>query len=416
MALTDAQIRKAQPAAKPFKIPDGDGLHLLVRRNGAKLWRFRYYRPRSGAENMLSFGAYPETSLKLARQKRDDARRKLAAGLDPSAERRAEREAANDTFELVAKEWLAQRSPHAKPDGRSKVKRFSKATYEKAEWLLGLVGNLATMPVRDITAADVLRQLRKIEARGKHETCHRVKQRISQVMRYAVASGRADADPTLSIRDALAPVETQHHAAVTNPAEVGALLRAIDDYQGQPAVVYAMRLAPHLFVRPGELRRAEWSEFELDGDEPTWRIPAEKMKMPERHVVPLSTQAVAIIRELAQIETGSKYLFPSLRSKDRPLSENGVTAALRRMGYTGEQMTWHGFRTIASTLLNELGHNGDLIELQLAHKERNQVRAAYNRAERLKERRAMMQSWSDYLDQLKDAKSNVVPIKKGRRA
>ncbi len=240
-----------------------------------------------------------------------------------------------------------------------------------------------------------------------YETAHRVRNRISQVFRYAIATGRATRDPTADLKGALAPVPTEHRPAVVTPAEVGGLLRAIESYQGQPAVMYALRLAPMLFVRPGELRAAEWIEIDLDGT--VWRIPAAKMKMDKRHIVPLSTQAVAILGELTALTGTGRYLFPSLRTTQRCMSENTLNAALRRLGYAKDQQTAHGFRTIASTLLNELGFPPDLIELQLAHKPRDKVRAAYNRAER----RAMMQAWADYLDGLKTG-AKVTAIGQGR--
>jgi integrase len=391
MKLTEAAIRAAKPRQKPYKLSDGYGLHLLVVPAGSKLWRFRYRY--GGKENMLGLGRYPETTLKQARAKALDCRRQLDNGIDPAVSRQAAREARDESFGAVAEEWLAKQN-------------FAPVTREKAVWLLSFVDRLKGRPLREITPADLLRELRKIEARGLHETAHRVKQRVSQVYRYAVATGRADHDITASLRGALAPVNVKNRAALTDPADVGALLRAIDGYQGQPSVMYALRLAPLVFVRPGELRAAEWSEFDLEAAE--WRIPAERMKMGERHIVPLSRQAVAILEELHAITGRGRYLFPSLRTSERCISENTINAALRRLGYGKHEQTGHGFRTIASTLLNETGWHPDLIELQLAHKPRDKVRAAYNRAERLAERRKMMQAWADYLDGLKVAKRGKV--------
>lgn len=253
--------------------------------------------------------------------------------------------------------------------------------------------------------------LRRIEGRGIHETAHRARQRCAQVFRYAVQTERAERDPTVDLKGALAPVVTEHHSAITEPARVGELLRAIDGYTGHAVTAYALKLAPLMFVRPGELRHAEWTEFDLDGDEPHWRIPAEKMKMREQHVVPLAKQAVVLLRELQLLTSRGRYVFPSLRTGTRPMSNNTVNAALRRMGYAADEMTGHGFRSLASTCLNEQGYHPDLIELQLAHAERNQVRAAYNKAQRLPERRKMMEAWADYLDGLRISR-NVVPIRR----
>jgi integrase len=338
-------------------------------------------------------------SLKRAREKRDEARSLIADGVDPSLKRQAEKLAHADTFEAIAREWLAKQP-------------FTEKTLEKAEWTFNdlIFPFIGSRPIKSITAPDVRTSvLRRLESRGKHETAHRTKQRIGQVFRYAIATGRAERDVTADLRGALAPVVTTNHAAVTEPAKIGELLRAIDGYHGQPATEAALKLAPLVFVRPGELSAATWAEFDLDGAE--WRIPEERMKMREYHLVPLSRQAVTILRDLHPVTGPDGYVFPGLRDPNRPMSENALTAALRRMGYTGDEMTAHGFRSIASTALNELGYEPDVIELQLAHRERNKVRAAYNRAQQLPKRRAMMQAWADYLDGLK-ASGNVVPIHK----
>ncbi len=394
--LTEARIRHAKSKEKPYKLRDGRGLYLLVTPAGARLWRFRYRQPgtaragRGCRESMLGLGAYPDVSLKMARDRRDDARKLIAAGADPAAVRRAERIGQENTVEAVTKEWLAKQ-------------RFSPATLEKAEWTFQdlIFPYLGSKPVAQVTAAEILAVLRRLEARGKHETAHRTKQRISQVIRYAIATGRAERDPTADLRGALAPITVTSYPAITDPLKVGGLLRAIDGYSGQPQVAAALKLAPLVFVRPGELRAAEWSEFNLDSEQPEWRIPAERMKMGELHIVPLSSQAVAILRELRPFTAGGRFVFPSLRSRSRPISENTIGAALRRLGYSKDEMTTHGFRAMASTLLNERGVPPDVIELQLAHAERNRVRAAYNRAQRITERRSMMQTWADFLDGLK---------------
>jgi integrase len=384
--LTEGRIRSAKPKSGPYKLRDGGGLFLLITPTNARLWRLRYKV--RGRESMLGLGSYPATSLKAARAKRTELRADLESGKNPSAERRAERASSANTFETIAREWLAKQS-------------FAPATLEKARWTFEdlLFPFIGSRPIAALTAPELLEVFRRIERRGKHETAHRTKQRVGQVVRYAIATGRAVRDPTGDLRGALAPIKVTNRAAITDPREVGQLLRAIDGYAGHPVVEAALKLAPLVFVRPGELRGAEWGEIDVAKAE--WRIAAHRMKMREQHFVPLSRQAVAVLRELEPITGRTRYAFPSPRSSERPLSENALTAALRRMGYTGEQMTWHGFRAMASTLLNERGFAPDVIELQLAHRERNEVRAAYNRAQRLDERRAMMQRWADYLDELR---------------
>ena len=402
MPLTDTAIRNARTAEKAYKLPDGGGLVLLVNPNGSKWWRWRYrFR---GVEKMLSFGVYPEATLKLARERRDEARHLLARGIDPGAKRRVERASQANTFEAIAREWFDLNQ-----------KKFAEATIEKTRWTLEglLFPSLGSRPIGEITAPEILATLRPLEARGKHETAHRTRQRASQVFRYAIATGRAERDPAADLRGALASVTTRHHPAVTEPTRVGELLRAIDGYQGQPSVGCALRLAPIVFVRPGELRAAEWSEFDLERAE--WRIAANRMKMREPHLVPLSRQAIEILRDIHPLTGSGRFVFPSIRTSARPMSENTLTAALRRIGYSGTEMTVHGFRAMASTCLNEQGWAPDVIELQLAHTERNKVRAAYNRAERLPERRKLMQSWADYLDGLRTGGKNVVGIRAGRQ-
>ena len=270
---------------------------------------------------------------------------------------------------------------------------------------------IGSRPIAKLGPGDVLKVLKRIESRGTHETAHRTRQRCAQVFRYAVQTERAERDPTADLRGALAPVVSEHFATITEPVRIGELLRAIECYAGHVVTAYALKLAPLVFVRPGELRHAEWTEFDVDGHEPQWRIPAEKMKMRAQHLVPLSSQAVALLRELQPVTGRGRYVFPSLRGGSRPMSENTVNAALRPLGYATDEMTGHGFRSLASTCLNEQGYHPDLIELQLAHAERNQVRSAYNKAQRLPERRKMMQAWADYLDGLR-AGANVVPIRR----
>jgi integrase len=388
MPLTDTAIRMAKPRPKPYKISDGAGLALLVTPQGSKWWRLRYSY--EGREKMLSVGIYPDVSLKLARERRDDARKLLAQGVDPSAEREKERSSRDLTFALLAREWLD-----------AQEQKLTMATRNKARWMLEsfVFPKLGKRPIGRITAAELLSVLREIEERGHHETARRTKQRCGQIFRYAIATGRAERDVSADLRGALAPVTTQHRAAVTDPGAVGELLRAIDGYDGQPVTRAALRIAPYVFVRPGELRAAEWREIDLNRAE--WRVPGSRMKMKEEHVVPLAKQVAALIRELHPLTGGGRYLFPALATANRPMSENTLNGALRRLGYSGKEMTAHGFRALASTRLNELGWAPDLIELQLAHKERNAVRAAYNRATRMEERRKMMQAWADHLDELR---------------
>jgi integrase len=309
--------------------------------------------------------------------------------VDPSVQRKTKQMEKAETFQAIAHEWLDLRA-----------KTMATVTLQKAQWLLGLVmPRIGKRPIREITPPELLAVLRKIEARGLHETAHRAKQKCGQVFRYAIATGRAERDITADLRGALAQVVSKNHAAITDPGKIGALLRAIDSYEGQPVTAAALKLAPLVFVRPGELRAAHWSEIDLVGAE--WRIPAERMKMGEQHIVPLCRQAVAILGELKPLTGFGDFVFPSLLTLTRPMSNNTVNSALRRLGYTSDEMTGHGFRSMASTLLNEQGFPPDVIELQLAHAERNKVRAAYNKAQRLAERRKMMQAWADYLDGLR---------------
>jgi integrase len=393
--LTDKALKALRPRGKPYKRADEKGLYVLVRPDGALWWRFKYRWQRR--EKLLSLGIYPDTSLKLARDKRDDARSQLAGGVDPSVARRAEKRVEADSFEAVAREWLGKLSLKATTVEQL---RHRLETYSFSQ--------IGRYPIATITAADLLAMLRRIEARGTHETAHRVRSLVGRVFRYAVASGRAERDPSADLRGALASVDGRHFAALTDRKRVGDLLRAIDGYQGQPAVMAALKLAPLVFVRPGELRGAAWAEFDLKAGE--WLIPAARMKMGRDHIVPLSTQALATLEDLKQHTATGVLLFPSLRAKDRPISENTLNACLRSLGYSKDEQTAHGFRSIASTLLHELGYASDVIELQLAHAEKNKTKAAYNRAERLTERRKMMQAWADYLDCLR-AGASVTPIR-----
>ena len=387
MNLTDTAIRNAKPAAKPIKLYDGEGLYLLVSPAGHRGWRFKYFF--GGKEKLLSFGRYPEITLKVARERRLEARRLVAIGTDPSAERRAERAARADTFELLAREWLeVQKGSLSEKTFLNKQERFEAFVFPY----------IGKRPIAQLKAVDILPLLKKVEARGRNETAHRVRSECGNVFRYAVVTGRAERDPTVDLRGALASVVRRNRAAIVDPSRLGELMRAISGYRGDISTEFALKLLPLTFVRPGELRGAAWDEFNLKGAE--WRIPAARMKMRELHVVPLSTQAVTLLSDLHTLTGKGYYVFPSIRSKDRPISDNTINAALRRLGFSADEMVAHGFRSTASTCLNELGWHPDLIELQLAHAERNESRGAYNRAQRLAERRKMMQAWADYLEEL----------------
>ena len=402
MKLTDTKIKNAKPQERPYKLFDGGGLYLLIARQAdgtaSRWWRLKYrFR---GREKVLALGVYPAIGLKAARAAAAVARKALLCGVDPSVEKASAKLVQSDTFKAVAEEWLGMQA-----------KKLATVTLSKARWMLETFTypRLGDKLINEIKAPEMLAALRAIESKGHHETATRTKQRVGQVMRYAIATGRAERDITADLRGALAPVPTKNRAAITDPSRVGELLRAVDGYQGEPATAAALKLAPLTFVRPGELRGAEWREFDLEAAE--WRIPPERMKMGEAHIVPLSRQAIEILTGLRATSHKTRFLFPSLRTRDRPMSENTLNAALRRLGYTAEQMTAHGFRAMASTLLNEQGFPPDVIELQRAHAERNKVRAAYNRATRLPERRKMMQAWADYLDALR-AGANVVPLRR----
>ncbi|MBF0131159.1 MAG: integrase arm-type DNA-binding domain-containing protein [Magnetococcales bacterium] len=400
MPLTDTATKQAKPKEKLFRLSDAGGLYLEVTPSGGKLWRLKYRF--GGKEKRLAFGVYPEVSLKQARERRDEARRLLAEGIDPGEHRKITRamdkSRTEDTFEAVAREWFSKFSPTWAETHSSKIIR--RLEVDIFPWLGG-------RPVKEISALELLTVLRRIEDRGALDTAHRAKQNCGQVFRYAVATGRAEYDPSSALRGALPPAKGGHFPSIVEPQAVGELLRAIDGYSGSYVTKCALRLAPLVFVRPGELRHAEWAEFDLDNA--TWTIPGEKMKAGEKHIVPLSIQAVAILREIQPLTGSGKYVFPGERTTTRPMSENTVLAALRRMGYPVGAMTGHGFRSMASTILNEQGWHRDAIERQLAHGERDAVRAAYNHAEHMPERKKMMQAWADYLDQL--AGRNVVPIK-----
>lgn len=389
--LTDAAIRRAKPAGKPVRLYDSGGLYLEISPRGGRYWRQKYRF--DGKERRLAHGVYPDVSLAEARARRDEARRLLAAGVDPGQQRRARgatrADAAADAFEIVAREWLATR-PWV-PGYRVKVEAW--LTNDVFPWI-------GARPVGEIDAPELLAVVRRVETRGAIESAHRILQNCGQVMRYAIATGRAQRNPCADLRGALRPAPERHHAAIVEPAELRPLLLAIDGYTGTHVVRCALRLAPLVFCRPGELRTAEWSE--IDEDAAQWNIPAGKMKMRRPHIVPLSRQALEILADLRPVTGTGRYLFPGLRTPSRPMSENAITAALRRLGFDRNTMTGHGWRATARTILDErLGFRPDWIEHQLAHTVRDPNGRAYNRTAHMAERRAMMQAWADYLDHLR---------------
>lgn len=400
MALTDTACKNAKPKDnKPTKYADEKGMYLLVNQAG-KYWRMDYRF--ADKRQTLALGVYPEVSLKEAREKRDEARRLLAEGINPNEHRKIVKATktlqVENSFEAVAREWFAKYKP-TWSDGHAEriIRRLERDIFP---WL-------GKRPIGDIEAPELLAVLRRIESRNAIETAHRAMQNAGQVFRYAIATGRAKHNPAADLVGALAPVVKTSFPTITDPAKIAELLRAIDGYQGTLETKCALRLAPLVFVRPGELRQAEWCEVDLDNAR--WVIPAERMKMREKHIVPLSSQAVAVLRELHPLTGHGQYVFPGARSKKRPMSENTINAALRRLGYDKDTMTGHGFRHMASTLLNEQGWNRDAIERQMAHAERNSIRATYNYAEYMPERIKMMQAWADYLDALK-AGAKVIPM------
>jgi integrase len=406
MPLTDAAIRAAKPRAKAVRLFDGGGLYLEIAPSGGRWWRLKYRF--GGKEKRVSLGVYPavplagrkdkQTGLWIdgARDRRDRARQLLAKGIDPSDHRKALKSAQEDrvanSFELVAREWFAKFAPQWAPThGDKNLRRLERDIFP---WL-------GARPIGDVTAPDLLTAMRRIEGRGVGEAAHRARQICGQVFRYAIATGRVERDPTADLRGALAPVRGRHLAAMTDPKAIGGLLRAIDAYEGYLVTKSALRLAPLVFVRPGELRGAEWAEIDLERAE--WNIAAERMKMRVAHLVPLARQAIEILTELRPLTGGGRYVFPCARTTGRPMSSNAILAALRRMGFPKEQMSGHGFRALARTVLDEvLGVRPDFIEHQLAHAVRDPLGRAYNRTSHLPERRAMMQQWADYLDNLRD--------------
>jgi integrase len=395
MPLTDAAIRAAKPKLdqKTTKLSDGGGLFLQVERGGGRLWRLAYRF--NGKQKLLALGSWPAVSLRAARSQRGEAKSLLASGVDPGRQRKAEKLrvgiAATNTFALVTRELIEKKRREGK----------TAATVEKNEWVLSFaLPILGERPIGEIGSPDVLAALRKVEERGRHETARRLRALVGQVFRYAVATGRASGDPTVALHGAITAPVVRHRPAITNAADFGGLLRAIDGYRGDGGTRIALQLLALTFVRPGELRNAAWPEFDLDAA--VWIVPAARMKMRREHRIPLTRQAIKLLEELRPLTGRYRLLFPGQRTTDRAISENTLNGALRRLGYTQDQMTAHGFRAAASSILNESGKfNPDAIEAQLAHQEADAVRRAYKRAQYWDERVRMMRWWADRCDELK---------------
>ncbi|MGH7025424.1 MAG: tyrosine-type recombinase/integrase [Caulobacteraceae bacterium] len=404
MALSDTAIRALKPRERPFKLSDSGGLFLAVTPTGGKLWRWKYRH--AGKQKLLAIGRYPDVSLKEARAKRDAARKLLATGKDPSVEKKkaalAAKLGAINTFKAVAEEFITKREGEG----------LATVSLDKCRWLLRLLEpGLGRRPIAEIEPYELLHVLKKVEASGRRETAKRLRAFASQVFRYAVATTRAKHDVAADLKGALVAPTTKHHAAIIDPNGVGALMRAIGGFEGQPVTQWALRLAPHVFVRPGELRQAEWPEIDLEAA--IWRIPGRRMKMKREHAVPLSTQSVTILTEAKAVTGEGHYVFPGIGTAGRPMCENTLNSALRRLGYSGDEMTSHGFRSTASTLLNESGKwSVDAIERALAHGDTDNVRAAYHRGAHWAERVRMAQWWSDYLDMLRDG-AEIIPFRHG---
>lgn len=401
MPLTDTAIRNTKPRERPFKLADTGGLYLLVSPSGGKLWRLKYRM--DGVERKLALGQYPSVSLADARKARDVARASAAAGNDPAAAKRRQRIAARlsvaNTFGGIADEYIGK----AEREGRAPA-TIAKLRWA-SDWLAPAIGH---RPIEQIEAHEILAVLQRQERAGALETARRTRAFAGRVFRYAVATARAKSDPAALLRGAVTSPRPKHLAAIVDPVRVGDLLRAIDTYSGFPITRLALALAPHVFVRPGELRRARW--VEIDFEKAVWRIPAERMKKRREHAVPLSRQALDILRQLKAISGDSPLIFPAQGKPGRPLSENTLTAALRRMGFASDEMSIHGFRAMASSLLNESGKwHPDAIERALAHRDGDQVRAAYHRGAHWKERVQMAQWWSDELDGLRK-RGRIIPI------
>ena len=389
MPLTDTAIRGTKPTDKPQKFFDGNGLFLFVAPSGTKSWRWKYRF--QGREKLLTFGTYPELSLKEARERCAESRKLLGGGIDPSVQKKTISRAWKSTFEAITREWHDNKKS-------AWSERYAEDVLERI--VSNIFPYLGNRPINEITPPELLSVLRKIEARGAIYQANRIRETCSSVFRYAIATGKAERDTAADLRGALKPHVTTSRAAITEPEEVGGLLRAIDGYTGNFVTKCGLQLLALTFLRPGEVRLGEWHEIDLD--EKLWRIPAKRMKMRLDHLVPLSIQACAILEELRKLTGRGHLMFPSLRSSHRAISDATFIAALRRMGFEKDEMCAHGFRSMASTILNEQGYPADAIEKQLAHNPRNKIRGIYNRAEYLPERRKMMQEWADYLTELKE--------------
>ena len=399
MKLSEFTIRKAKPKEKPYRLSDGDGLFLLIKPGGSKLWQMRYKLQRK--ENVLSFGRYPIVSLSEARSRRAKARKQLSDGIDPAEQRDLDRLTAADearqTFGLVANEHIE----------RIKLNGAAASTISKTEWLLkNLAAPLADRPIKQIAPAEILDLLQRIENSGRRETARRLRGTISTVFKLAIVTLRADADPTIPLHGALLPPKVVGRAAITDEAEFGKLLNALDEYDGWPTIKAALQFLILTCVRPGEVRGAKRDEFDLGNK--VWRIPAERMKMRQPHDVPLSDQALRVLKDIWPFSDGAELVFPSIRSKHRPLSENAFNSALRRMGYDKDEVTAHGMRASASSILNSRGYDSDVIEAILAHQDKNAIRRTYNRASYWDQRVVLMREWADLLEQLRP-RTQLVP-------
>lgn len=403
MKLTNTKVKNAKATGKTYKLSDGRGMYLEISPTGRKWWRYKYRI--DGKEKKFALGAYPDITLKDAREKLDAARKLVADEIDPVEHRKAVKasriESDQNTFEVLVREWHSKNIQRwTKDHGQAILKRFEQNIFP---WL-------GKKPISKITPQDLLRVLEKMQERGANETAHRVLQYCSKVCQYAIVTGRLDRDLTIGLKKELSPVQKSNRASITDPEQVAQLLKAMDGYNGFNVTKLALQLAPLVFVRPGELRKAKWSEIDFENAE--WNIPAERMKMREPHLVPLSRQAITILKELHLITGNGQYIFPSIRTKTRPMSDNTILGALRRIGYSKEEMCVHGFRAMARTILDEvLGVRPDFIEHQLAHTVRDPNGRAYNRTAHLAERRKMMQRWADYLDELK-AGIKVISLKR----
>ncbi|MFG1413799.1 integrase arm-type DNA-binding domain-containing protein [Xanthobacter sp. VTT E-85241] len=396
MSLTDLALRNAKPKDKPYKLFDGGGLHVLVSPNGSRIWRLAYRF--AGKPKQLSFGPYPTTSLADARLKRDEAKKQLLNGEDPSTVRKLDKVAASvaaeNTFGAIAAEYLA----------RLEAREAAAATMSKNRWMLETLAGpaLANRPIAQITPVEILAVLQQVERSGRRETARRMRAAIGSVFRFAIATLRAETDPTFPLRDALERPKVTHRAALTDPQALGGLMRAIDEYDGWPTLRSALLFTALTFCRPGEVRGARWAEFDFETS--VWSIPAERMKMRRPHKVPLSKQALQVLAEIRPLTGEAELVFPSIRSNKKLLSENALNSALRRMGFTQDEMTAHGFRATASSILNERGFSPDVIEAALAHIDQNEIRRAYNRATYWPERVVLMQAWADMLDEFRALK------------